>query len=396
MKHSDQSGPQGKDVVARNRKIRQASQVLGRWLDSKVFYGIGGLTFSFFQLFRKEPPVFLNWEGDMKDLYWGEDYLWWRPDLRAGLHQIPQVVVLFGHPDVSDSDIAISLDATNIRLDDLVTEGFDYYRRQKGKSFYDGELARVKGWKATTRELAFQGVSFFDFLKTNLSLDHGRFPLPTLRETSIIEGKLQPFDRSILANATGVNGLAFSNDGFMVFQVRNEKVVMRPNQACSAFSGFIDKSDIENAVSRYAHPTLANVDRVRELLEEVGIRTQEIKGYTFLGITRELHRGGMPELFYAVDVELSKREILERYHRDDEGLVSAVEFGRFARRLPLDVQDAHHNAGPPPLRGLLKKIEQTTGSTISIPFLTNLVLWYRNWSPSSVGQGRHEASGDVS
>ena len=171
---------------------------------------------------------------------------------------------------------------------------------------------------------------------------------------------------------------------------------MRPNQACSAFSGFVDKVDIEHAVSQYAHPTLANVDRVRELWEEVGIRTQEIKGYTFLGITRELHRGGMPELFYAVDVELSKREILERYHRDDEGLVSAVDFGRFARRLPPDGQDVHQNAPPPPLQGFVKKIEQATGAAISIPFLTNLVLWYRNWSPSSVGQGRREASGDAS
>lgn len=221
--------------------------------------------------------------------------------------------------------------------------------------------------------------------QTNLSLDHTRSPLPTLREMSIIEGKLQPFDRSVLANATGINGLVFSNDGFMIFQVRNKKVVIRPNQACSAFSGFLDKVDIENTVSRYAHPTLANVDRVRELLEEVGIRTQEVTGYTFLGITRELHRGGMPELFYAVDVELSKREILERFHRDDEGLVSAVDFGWFARQRPPDVQDAHHNAGPPPLQGLLRKIKQTTGADISIPFLTNLVLWYRNWSPSSVG-----------
>lgn len=390
ISHTDQSGLQGKDVVTRNRK-------LGRWLDSKVFCSIRDVKSSLFRLFQKERPVFLNWEGDMRDVYWGEDYLWWRPDPTAGLHQIPQVVVLFGHPDVSDSGITISLDATNIRLDDLVTEGFDYYNRtQKGKTFFDGEVARVKGWNATTRELAFQGVSFFDFLKTNLSLDRSRFPLPTLRETSIIEGKLQPFDKSILANATGVNGLAFSNDGFMVFQVRNEKVVMRPNQACSAFSGFIDKSDIENAVSQYSNPTLANLDRVRELFEEVGIRKREIKGYTFLGITRELHRGGMPELFYAVDVELSKDEILDRFHRDDEGLVSAVAFGPFARRLPPDRQDAHHNAGPPPLRGLLKQIEQTTGATISIPFLTNLVLWYRNWSPSSVGQGRHEASGDAS
>ena len=183
--------------------------------------------------FRKERPVFLNWEGDMKDVYWGEDFLWWRPDPGGGLHHIPQVVVLFGHPHVSDSDITISLDATNIRIEELVTEGFDYYRRKEGTSFYDGEVARVKGWNGTTRELAFQGVSFFDFLKTNLSLDRSRPPLPTLRETSIIEGKLQPFARSTLANATGINGLLFSNDGFMIFQVRNEKVVMRPHRLCS-------------------------------------------------------------------------------------------------------------------------------------------------------------------
>ena len=168
----------------------------------------------------------------------------------------------------------------------------------------------------------------------------------------------------------------------MIFQVRNDRVVIRPNQACSGFSGFVDKSDIENAMLRCTHPTLANVERVRELLEEVGIKLQELKGYSFLGITRELHRGGMPELFYAVDVDLSGREIMSRDHRDHEGVICAVDFGRFARRFPELSGYLDENAGLPPLQGFLDKIETATGATVSVPMLTNLVLWYRIWSPS--------------
>lgn len=327
-------------------------------------------------------PVFLDWTGNMISHYPAEDILWWQACPDGERSFIPQAVLTFGEPELIDSRIQIFYEQTSRQFNDTVDDAIKYYGR-RSDPFFNGELAGVKAWNPRSCRLDFQCVRFFDFVRTNLAVDHVRSPLPTLRERSISDGRLKSFESSPLANATGINGLAFSNDGFMIYQVRNNKVAMRKNEACSAFSGFVDAKDVVDAVSGSAAPTLFHIDTLRELVEEIGIDRSEIMEQRFLGITRELHRGGMPELFYALTINLPKSEILRRHHRDREGRKCSIEFGQYAQPSPSVSADQPDDI--PPLNQMIEKIERTKGVRVSVPLLTNLVLWFRGWDRARVG-----------
>ena len=328
--------------------------------------------------------IFLDWDGEMLHHYPTENILWWRPGLDGERVFVPQAVLAFGEPDLCDSQINISYQREPRVFADLVTEALGYYEK-RSDPFFNGELAGLRVWDPSSPKLQFQLVRFFDFVQTNLAVDYPRQPLPTLRERSILSGRLRSFESSPLANATGINGLSFSNDGFMIFQVRNKKVAMRKNEACSAFSGFVDAKDVADAMSGTSEPTLSRLDTLRELVEEIGIDRSDIVEQRFLGITRELHRGGMPELFYAIRIDLPKKDILRRHRRDNEGEKYAIEFGEFATPSPGAAAD--RSSEPPPLRQLIEKIERSKGARVSIPLMTNLVLWLKGWDTTRVGAG---------
>jgi pyrimidine deaminase RibD-like protein len=327
-------------------------------------------------------PLFLDWAGDMLRHYPAEDLLWWQPSANEDRRVVPQALLTFGEPDVTDSRIQISYEKTRKSFNDNVNDAEDYYAK-RSDPYFDGDLAAVKAWDPASHRLDFQHARFFDFVRTNLAVDRTRPPLRTLRERSIRDGKLKSFQTSPLANATGINGLGFSNDGFMIYQVRNKQVAMRKNEACSAFSGFVDAKDVIDAVSGCSSPTLSQLDTLRELVEEIGIDRSDITDQRFLGITRELHRGGMPELFYALRIDLPKSEIIRRHRRDHEGRKCAIDFGQYGRPGPDKLTD--NSACIPPLRQLIEKIEQTERSLVSVPLLTNLVLWFRGWDRTRVG-----------
>ena len=226
--------------------------------------------------------------------------------------------------------------------------------------------------------LVFQKSFYFDYLKTNLSLDVSIASYNSLRKLITQNGILENLDVSILANATGINGLIFSSDGYMIIQQRKNNVLIRPGEICSGFSGTIDFIDINHV--NEAGGTLDKLDILREMVEELGVNRDEIKSRKFLGITRELIRGGTPEFFYAVDVNLTGEEIISRIPKDKEGFIKKVQLGTFAcSELTCRENLADY------FWEFIKTIKKDFGGTLSIPFLTNLVLWYKSNYPTQVG-----------
>jgi len=193
---------------------------------------------------------------------------------------------------------------------------------------------------------------------------------------------MESLEDSVLANVLGINGLLFSNDGYIIVQKRLNSVLIRRGELCSGFSGTIDKQDIANSI--FAGSKLGNMDVVREMVEEVGIDYSNVSSRCFLGITRELVRGGKPEMFYSVDVNLPSDMILQGYRKDKEGTIKRVHFGKFGCSTP---SEYHRRKLPEQFWRLVGTIRERGKGSISLPLLTNLVLWYQHVCPKEVGMG---------
>lgn len=355
------------------------------YLDNLFLFGAGGLSLSFLKLIRsktKSRQLPLDWEGkNWPSYYRNELSLLWIMDREKRKIFLPQAVVIGPwEANALFEELNVELYEPNFQAPYKVEEGLEFYLK---KTDFNGENARLKCYDRQKKILIFQGAQYFDWVMTNLSLDFCRAPFSTLREETSEGGVLQDLDGHPLANITGINGLLFSEDGYMIYQKRNKNVLVNPNQLCSGFSGTVDKIDIENLIQK-ADPKLSKLDTVREAVEEIGIRRSDVKRITFLGITRELIRGGTPEMFYAVDLKLSRKEICDLIPKDREGALNYVNFGRYARSVSKDYND---KLAKSTLWKLMEKIESETRAPLSIPFLTNIALWYWHWANDRVGAG---------
>lgn len=334
----------------------------------------------------QHPP--LDWDYPFESLYTGEQTII-RIQVEAGQSRfLPQALLLGPSEAADEATISLALDQKDFQPAQgfKVQVGYEFYRRNadgtEKKIFFNGLNARLVDWDPESRQLTFQGNYYYDYLQTNLSLD---YPLPiigSLRQYITRDGKLEPLNKSKLANTTGINGLLFSNDGFMIIQKRGDNVLIRPGELCSGFSGTVDKSDVAYAVP--SGGTLLNLDTLREMAEEIGIWPHEVGTRRFLGITRELIRGGTPEMFYALDINLTSDEILSRNRKDKEGNRKKIFLGPYAAVKPDDYEVQNL---PSFFWTLLNTIKTEADGIMSIPLLTNLALWYKGLCPDQVGVG---------
>jgi hypothetical protein len=333
-------------------------------------------------LHQSKPP--LDWDYSVGDLYTHQRNVLWLSDETGQRIFLPQVILLRSLDDRDEQNIKIRSELSGFHAKLPVRPSLDFYRETAKllhRQFYEAENARLIDWDDDTKTLTFQSCYYFDYLQTNLALDFPQQPLGTLRQQVTHNGQLEALRDSRLANPTGINGLIFSNDGYIIFQHRSENVIIRPGELCSGFSGTIDKIDIDHAIA--SGGLLCHLDVPREMVEELGIQRKWIKSRHFLGITRELIRGGQPEMFYSLDVDLSCTEILSCVPKDKEGVVKSAYFGIYANSQlePLAAATLPNN-----FFLLLDKLVEKDDH-ISVPFLTNLVLWFHSVCPSCVGVG---------
>jgi hypothetical protein len=169
---------------------------------------------------------------------------------------------------------------------------------EDGRLLFDGRVVRLV--EEGPRGLLLQPASYFDYCATNLQPRPSGAPLPDWSEPALV-------------NAIGVNGLVWTSDGCLLTQRRGPRVNVRPGQLCCGFSGTLEPADVERAAC------LAEVDVLRELEEELGVRPAEVQERRLLGLTRELPRWGTPELFYSVRLSLSAAAVQERFPPSEEG-----------------------------------------------------------------------------
>ena len=207
-----------------------------------------------------------------------------------------------------------------------ISEQIDAYttpvrsRIEKAKRFFDGRVVRLAGVRdaAETTIISLCPASYFDALCTNFAMDHrpeGR--TESLRELLHGNGHaLEPFGESHLVDHIGVVCMVESADGMLVFQNRSRAVANRPGTVSSSVSGAANMTDIA-AVREGATVTLTDLARAmfREALGELSVEPESIR---FLGLIRELLRGGKPELYFYALSSLTLNQIIQSHRHAEE------------------------------------------------------------------------------
>ena len=169
-------------------------------------------------------------------------------------------------------------------------------------SLFDGRCTRLSGYQHDTRTFQFGSVSYYDALRTNLAMDARDDHGATLRERLHREA-LEPVGGSSLADPLGVNVLLVCEGGYLVVLERSLSTLVRPRELCPSGSGTVSPGDI-------CGPSLADVTVLREVAEELGAEVAAAcTDVTFLGLARDLVRGGLPDLFFVASCALTREEI---------------------------------------------------------------------------------------
>lgn len=323
---------------------------------------------------------FLDPGIDMFSRYAHQEHLIGVAGSEGKIYQIPAVEVLNANDIPSSAEAQIEFIDTSFETRIGSRAALEEYKRDaksRGKSFYDDETARlsdVRGGEKIT--LVFQPTTYFESVKTNMALDFDDGINGCLRDEIHPDGKLEELSESQLGNHMGINGLVFSNDGFMLFQRRSAKVFTNPNLLCPGFSGAIKLTDIKNR--RSSIDNLADLDMFREMIEELGIKEKMIARHRFLGLSRELLRGGKPEIFFGVELNMSAAEIQQCLPKEKEGDLFFLE----TRNDGIYLNEQQTTRLSQRFEQLLKKMETDAGARASLPLLTNLAFWVNQNQPA--------------
>ena len=298
-------------------------------------------------------------------------------------YRVPAVTVLNANDGWNEDQMVVELKDEFFKAKIGSRQAFEEYKADaihRSKSFYDTETARLADVIGGEKiKLVFQPTSYFEYVKTNMAMDFDDAVGGTLRDEVHHDGKLEALSKSKLANHTGISGLVFSNDGHMIFQRRSSKVLTNPNQLCPGFSGAMTEDDIRRCFSgRDTTGSMQDVHVFRELTEELGIRKHSVTKRCFMGLSRELLRGGKPELFYAVDIDMSAREILECFPKEREGETFFMPIRYASARLDDDEALYYRQR----FEKLIQEMEVKAGARASLPLLTNLAFWVNQHQPA--------------
>lgn len=241
----------------------------------------------------------------------------------------------------------------------------------KTSNFRHGENLRLSNLTFENNIYTFhtQPVMYEDYMLSNMLMDYQLNQYDSLRERIHRLGRLESFSESKLANHIGINILLFTPAGYLIMPQRSNKVIYAPLELSASISGAVQSRDIIPGQS------LDSFEFAREGIEELGLSRDDIliDSVKFLGLTRELIRGGKPEIFFKMKTNLNKNEIEKRWkNARDKWENKKLNFYLFDPDWLNPIKDektlnsfnVHFN-----------KFLEEHGAKMSLPFITNLALW---------------------
>lgn len=247
-----------------------------------------------------------------------------------------------------------------------------FFRRHQ---YYNEKQLRLASFEegADTTVFHVHAVKYEDVIRTNLAMDARDLKdNSSLRDDWHCDGKVGELTNSPLGNSLGVNFLLFTADGKVVMQLRARKVIVRPGELASTCSGAFLLSDVFDSEIDFTR-----VPKLREAFEEIGLDDADIEedSTSFLGLTRELIRGGKPELFFVSRTRLSANDFRKKWREAKDRYESrALIFFDFGRLATCDLNDGgiQHD-----FRSCFDALLDRHFNKLSIPLWTHLALWQR-------------------
>ncbi|WP_207478677.1 NUDIX hydrolase [Arenibaculum pallidiluteum] len=185
---------------------------------------------------------------------------------------------------------------------------FSAFKARYGqRALFDGRIVKLV---AREDRLAWQEAGYFDYVRSNLLLDE-----TGLRDAVHAAGRLEPLGDSVLANGIGLNLQLLTADGRLVAQRRAAGMAVWPAVWGPGAAGMAEPVDLDG-VAR-----LCDLRPWREINEELGVPEAALAGapMRFLGLTRELARGGSPELHWAIRLPLDGAALFAGLGRARDG-----------------------------------------------------------------------------
>lgn len=170
--------------------------------------------------------------------------------------------------------------------------------------FFDSTTMRLNRLEFDRRclTLNIQKAHYFDYLATNYAMD----ACGPLRDVVHADRKLEPLETSVLSNHIGVSGLVFTSDGWLIVPVRaSERVGIWHNMFVASISG---ATSFDDDIRGGLPSTL-----IREGRDELRLENADFGSITFLGMTRELLRGGKPEAYFAAQLTIPRAIVEQRF-----------------------------------------------------------------------------------
>lgn len=179
-------------------------------------------------------------------------------------------------------------------------------------------------------------LGFFDFLCSN---DICRYQI-THRRTGVAfepcrelladeRGRLRPLAESELSDLIGVSTIAVTRDGVLVLTYQSARNAASANLLAPSGSGSLEPQDLDGATSLQ---DAVRRSMERELLEETGLRADQIEATRVIGFARWMERGAKPEFFGLTTLGCAADDLVSAKLANDEHL-----FGGALRRIPLDL-----------------------------------------------------------
>lgn len=246
----------------------------------------------------------------------------------------------------------------------------------RGKDFaWFDDLARLQSYVLKSRllrsgarlKLRFEVCNYLDYVLTNYSADLARPGDRAVRD--YLDGwparrrGLSSLSSSICANQLGLNAMIATRDGKMIAAHRSDELFTFPGLWAPPVSGtqmywykedrYRDMPDGSRILLREAGPATDYYSGyvgehgipnpfdgvMAQAKEEINLDRDHIRGVKFIGLNRDLTRGGIPDAFFVIHLKITVAELWDNgpedardsweWNRDGEGL---PEFGPYDLR----------------------------------------------------------------
>lgn len=182
--------------------------------------------------------------------------------------------------------------------------------------------------------LSTQRSMYYHMLVTNRCMDYKINDRMTVREVYEFDKRVSPLAESKLGNQIGINGLVFTNDGYVLIEKRGKHKTTWKDKFAQPISLALKAASFVPEGGTIAETAQAADEAFKKIIldtvyDNYGLTEKELNPFSvrhnFLGLARDLIEGGKPNLYFFVVARMSAEELRVRLR---EKAIHAAELNK--------------------------------------------------------------------